>query len=99
MIESNASRRRPDFNRANFARSTMDRFPPPARTCVVLCLGQYAGPREEATCSGFPVRRAAKGKQGCGSNSVVECQLPKLDVAGSSPVSRSIFGCPDRRHR
>src|SRR5437879_1115837 len=26
-----------------------------------------------------------------GSNSVVECQLPKLDVAGSSPVSRSIF--------
>ena len=25
----------------------------------------------------------------CGSNSVVECQLPKLDVAGSSPVSRS----------
>ena len=26
-----------------------------------------------------------------GSNSVVECQLPKLDVAGSSPVSRSNF--------
>ncbi len=26
-----------------------------------------------------------------GSNSVVECQLPKLDVAGSSPVSRSTF--------
>jgi hypothetical protein len=25
----------------------------------------------------------------CGSNSVVECQLPKLDVAGSTPVSRS----------
>ena len=25
-----------------------------------------------------------------GSNSVVECQLPKLDVAGSIPVSRSI---------
>ena len=24
-----------------------------------------------------------------GSNSVVECQLPKLDVAGSSPVARS----------
>ena len=24
-----------------------------------------------------------------GSNSVVECQLPKLDVAGSNPVSRS----------
>ena len=27
--------------------------------------------------------------QPSGSNSVVECQLPKLDVAGSSPVSRS----------
>jgi hypothetical protein len=26
-----------------------------------------------------------------GSNSAVECQLPKLDVAGSNPVSRSIF--------
>ena len=25
-----------------------------------------------------------------GSNSVVECQLPKLKVAGSTPVSRSI---------
>jgi hypothetical protein len=29
--------------------------------------------------------------QSSGSNSVVECQLPKLDVAGSNPVSRSIF--------
>ena len=26
-----------------------------------------------------------------GSNSVVECQLPKLDVVGSSPISRSIL--------
>jgi hypothetical protein len=26
-----------------------------------------------------------------GSNSAVECQLPKLDVAGSIPVSRSMF--------
>jgi hypothetical protein len=26
-----------------------------------------------------------------GSNSAVECQLPKLDVAGSIPVSRSIY--------
>jgi hypothetical protein len=26
-----------------------------------------------------------------GRNSVVECQLPKLDVAGSSPVARSIL--------
>ena len=30
-------------------------------------------------------RRSAGGR-----NSVVECQLPKLDVAGSSPVARSI---------
>ena len=28
-------------------------------------------------------------KKSSGSNSVVECQLPKLDVAGSNPVSRS----------
>ena len=27
--------------------------------------------------------------QSSGSNSVVECQLPKLDVVGSSPISRS----------
>ena len=26
-----------------------------------------------------------------GRNSVVECQLPKLDVTGSTPVARSIF--------
>ena len=25
----------------------------------------------------------------CGSNSVVECNLPKVEVAGSTPVSRS----------
>ena len=25
----------------------------------------------------------------CGRNSVVECQLPKLNVAGSTPVARS----------
>ena len=24
----------------------------------------------------------------CGCNSVVECKLPKLDVAGSNPVAR-----------
>src|SRR5665213_2081239 len=27
----------------------------------------------------------------CGRNSVVECQLPKLDVVGSSPIARSNF--------
>ena len=26
----------------------------------------------------------------CGNNSVVECNLAKVDVAGSNPVSRSI---------
>ena len=31
------------------------------------------------------------GSQERGSNSAVECQLPKLDVAGSIPVSRSMF--------
>ena len=24
----------------------------------------------------------------CGRNSVVECQLPKLDVVGSNPIAR-----------
>ena len=27
-----------------------------------------------------------------GNNSVVECDLAKVEVAGSNPVSRSIFG-------
>ena len=26
--------------------------------------------------------------EGCGCNSAVECQLPKLNVAGSNPVTR-----------
>ena len=29
---------------------------------------------------------------------MVECQLPKLDVAGSSPVSRSIFSISLQEH-
>ena len=33
-------------------------------------------------------------EQGSGSNSGVECQLPKLDVAGSNPVSRSRSKAP-----
>ena len=32
-----------------------------------------------------------KVTQLCGINSAVECQLPKLKVAGSNPVSRSRF--------
>ena len=27
----------------------------------------------------------------CGSNSVVECDLAKVEVVGSNPISRSIF--------
>ena len=34
--------------------------------------------------SGSKVKKSPRG-----SNSVVECQLPKLNVAGSIPVSRS----------
>ena len=33
----------------------------------------------------------SSGTELSGSNSAVECQLPKLDVVGSSPISRSIF--------
>src|SRR5205823_7401756 len=42
---------------------------------------------------GAPGLRGATGSANvstlCGRNSVVECQLPKLDVAGSTPVARS----------
>ncbi len=30
----------------------------------------------------------------CGRNSAVECQLPKLDVEGSSPFARFFVRCP-----
>jgi hypothetical protein len=50
-----------------------------AKTCDTLLSCENALDR--------PKPITAKG----GSNSVVECQLPKLDVAGSTPVSRSIF--------
>ena len=44
----------------------------------------------------FYSRRLSK----CGGNSAVECQLPKLDVAGSIPVPRSILSisCRNRFH-
>ena len=32
-----------------------------------------------------------------GNNSVVECDLAKVEVAGSNPVSRSIFPLPETR--
>ena len=52
-------------------------------------LGKSRGDRRNAPAYAFcvkilPVRFAISG-----SNSAVECQLPKLDVAGSIPVSRS----------
>ncbi len=37
--------------------------------------------------------RAVKSKRSSGSNSVVECDLAKVEVAGSNPVSRSRFFC------
>ena len=40
--------------------------------------------------NGMRFRTSLKQKRR-GSNSAVECQLPKLDVAGSIPVSRSMF--------
>ena len=40
---------------------------------------------------GLGFSQAAGNTNERGSNSVVECQLPKLDVAGSTPVSRSNF--------
>jgi hypothetical protein len=33
-----------------------------------------------------------------GVTQLVECNLAKVDVAGSNPVSRSISPCPDRTH-
>ncbi len=30
-------------------------------------------------------------KTSCGRNSVVECQLPKLNVVGSNPIARFIY--------
>ncbi len=35
-------------------------------------------------------REQTTNRSSCGRNSAVECQLPKLDVAGSNPVARSL---------
>ncbi len=48
------------------------------------------GPERRIICydlKAFSVQRGLIG----GRNSAVECQLPKLDVVGSSPIARSIF--------
>ena len=37
------------------------------------------------------------GSVASGNNSVVECDLAKVEVAGSNPVSRSILRSPDTR--
>ena len=39
----------------------------------------------------FPITSAVRGT--CGSSSVVECHLAKVDVAGPNPVYRSTCGC------
>ncbi len=51
--------------------------------CFVVQMQQAAN-----SLARFVVRGYSYG-QVSGSNSAVECQLPKLDVAGSIPVSRS----------
>lgn len=46
---------------------------------------------------GLPVRSSLCKLNGlllCGNNSVVECDLAKVEVAGSNPVSRSNFPPP-----
>src|SRR5262249_15000189 len=44
----------------------------------------------QTTANGLPAHRGCGTNRGLrGRNSVVECQLPKLDVAGSTPVARS----------
>jgi hypothetical protein len=38
---------------------------------------------------GIRLQRKKTAFSMCGRNSAVECQLPKLDVVGSSPIARS----------
>ena len=44
-------------------------------------------------------RESIKMTLSCGSNSVVECDLAKVEVAGSNPVSRSKFFIRKDRQR
>ena len=51
---------------------------------------KYAGNPQAKASDGLTEQSAlSKIKQSSGSNSVVECDLAKVEVAGSNPVSRS----------
>ena len=55
--------------------------------------GRSGSPARMAPCAVDTVARFAYSltacrRSSCGRNSAVECQLPKLDVAGSTPVAR-----------
>jgi hypothetical protein len=54
-----------------------------------LSLAEYESCRMASASTWQSVTISAVRVSLSGSNSVVECQLPKLDVAGSIPVSRS----------
>ena len=55
----------------------------PERSDLPYCLLELTTSGESHTFH-LPTTLAERGR-----NSVVECQLPKLDVAGSTPVARS----------
>ncbi len=61
-------------------------------------MGRCRGPSDPCwqggRCGSFS--RSSLGSSG--SNSVVECDLAKVEVAGSNPVSRSIFYLPSDLH-
>ena len=48
----------------------------------------WAGEQPESQLSNFYYEIEFEG---CGCNSAVECQLPKLNVAGSNPVTRFLI--------
>ena len=66
-------------------RNTSD---PPVSTRSPLGPGETPGEQKDLTRDiGLYYIRATKG----GNNSAVECNLAKVEVAGSNPVSRSMF--------
>ena len=52
----------------------------------------YGPAQETVVCSGMR-------EELCGRNSVVECQLPKLDVGGSNPLARFTLSLPKDLNR
>ena len=62
---------------------------------------QARGHRFEPCCSHHCldafIRRRIITRPACGSDSVVECDLAKVEVAGSNPVFRSIYGKPQKK--